>query len=557
MRRITKTERRLRRLILHGTLVAGSFLFSVPFIWLVSTSCKVPDEMYPPRWIPQVPARVIKSPYIELRENERPLGPTRVKSTDWERLRDPIAQAITVKVASMSASFPGFYQPYLTEPALADGILNRLLKRVPEEIFEKTEILATAWFAQNVTESLVREVFETVYRRVSVSEVVFHGWDVSVEYPTADGNFPWQVVSGDVTLVDRKEGLLRPAKEVHYSFENQHRFALTITLPIQMNPANLKKIVVTNYADRSWHELWATVELNGKRYQSVQAAYLGSDRSQDITWQFASEDDKSIMMKTWLRLDEAGASDFNQPGRVKLTLDCHRASGAMPTMNKYANNYKTVWRMVPLLAYVKNSLLLVVLNVLGQILGSSLVAYSFARLQWPARDFCFLLVLATLMIPPQVTMIPVFLIYKYIGWYNTLRPLWVSSLFGSAFYIFLLRQFMKGIPKDLEDSAKIDGCGYIGIFTRIIFPLVKPAVATIGIFTFMGTWNDFMGPLIYLNDQRLYPLSLGLFALQVFQGSNFGLMMAASVLMTLPVIILFFAAQRQFIQGITLTGIKG
>jgi multiple sugar transport system permease protein len=116
---------------------------------------------------------------------------------------------------------------------------------------------------------------------------------------------------------------------------------------------------------------------------------------------------------------------------------------------------------------------------------------------------------------------------------------------------------MKSIPADLEDSAKIDGCGYLGIYARIILPLIKPALAAIGIFTFMNVWNDFMGPLIYLNDQRLYPLSLGLFALQVFQASNYGLMMAASVLMTLPVIFLFFAAQRHFIQGVTLTGIKG
>jgi ABC-type glycerol-3-phosphate transport system permease component len=213
--------------------------------------------------------------------------------------------------------------------------------------------------------------------------------------------------------------------------------------------------------------------------------------------------------------------------------------------------------MVPLGAYVKNSLFLVVLNIFGQLLGSSLVAFSFARLRWPARDFCFMLVLATLMIPPQVTMIPVFLIFKNLGWYNTLKPLWVVSFAGSAFYIFLLRQFMRSIPTDLEDSAKIDGCGYLGIYWRIIVPLVKPALAAIAIFTFMGVWNDFMGPLIYLNDQRLYPLSLGLFALQVFQGLNYGLMMAAAVLMTLPVILLFFAAQRQFIQGVTLTGLKG
>ncbi|MCL4219450.1 MAG: carbohydrate ABC transporter permease, partial [Candidatus Hydrogenedentes bacterium] len=277
------------------------------------------------------------------------------------------------------------------------------------------------------------------------------------------------------------------------------------------------------------------------------------------TWQFASEGDETLLVRTWVPLIAKGASGFNVPGETLLTLRFVYNSRPAATYDKYANNYREVLRRVPMLSYLKNSFLLVGLNILGQILGSSLVAFAFARLKWPGREFYFVLVLATLMIPPQVTMIPLFLIFRELGWYNTLRPLWVPAFFGSAFYIFLLRQFMRGIPKELEDSAKIDGCGYFGIYWRVILPLVKPALATIGIFTFMTVWNDFMGPLIYLSDQRLYPLSLGLFALQVVQGPNinYGVMMAASVIMTIPVIALFFAAQRQFIQGITLTGLKG
>jgi multiple sugar transport system permease protein len=162
-----------------------------------------------------------------------------------------------------------------------------------------------------------------------------------------------------------------------------------------------------------------------------------------------------------------------------------------------------------------------------------------------------------MMLPGQVTMIPVFLIFKALGWFNTLRPLWVPSFLGSAFFIFLLRQFMKTIPKDLEDAAKIDGCGFFGIYWRIILPLIKPALAAIAIFTFMGSWNDFMGPLIYVNDQRIYPLSLGLFMFQTMWGAEHGMLMAASTLMTLPVVVMFFFAQRYFIQGVTLTGMKG
>ncbi len=557
MRRITKGERAFRRVFLHVVLVAGSIVFAIPFIWLGSTSAKVADEMYPPRWIPQIPPRVVQSPYIQMRDNEHAVMPLRVTLANWDRLAGPIQKGITAKVAAIAGSLPEFYRPYLEDPTLAEGIFARILKRAPDELFDKTEPEAVAWFANNVDAEIVSEVFDAVYRRVALSDVVFHGWDVTVEQATEEAKFPWKVLRGDVELITRTEGLRRPAQELKYDFSKDHSFALGAVLPLHMPPKNLKKIVVSNHADRSWHELSLTVELAGRTYRASQTGFLGSDRWQDTAWQFHSEDDHGIKMKTWLRLDDAGPSPFNEPGKVKLTLEFTQASGIWAAYNKYTNNYRDALRMVPLWAYIKNSLWLVALNIVGQLIGSSLVAFSFARLRWPARDFCFMLVLATLMIPAQVTMIPVFLIFKNLGWYNTLKPLWIGSFFGSAFYIFLLRQFMKGIPKDLEDSAKIDGCGYLGIYARIILPLIKPALAAIGIFTFMGTWNDFMGPLIYLNDQRLYPLSLGLFALQVFQLGNYGLMMAASVLMTLPVILLFFAAQRHFIQGVTLTGIKG
>jgi len=193
----------------------------------------------------------------------------------------------------------------------------------------------------------------------------------------------------------------------------------------------------------------------------------------------------------------------------------------------------------------------------GTVLSCSLVAYAFARLRWPGRDVLFAVMLATMMVPPMVTMIPVFHIYRALGWYNTLKPLWVPSFLGGAFFIFMLRQFMKTIPVELEDAAKIDGCGYFGVYWRIILPLMKPALAAVAIFTFQGTWNNFMGPLIYLNDQRLYPLALGLFEFRTQYGTELGMLMAASTVMTFPVVAIFFLAQKYFIQGVTLTGIKG
>ena len=542
---------------MHGALIAGSLLFAAPFIWLASTSAKVADELYPPRWVPQTPDRVVESPYVGIRENERPERPFQVAKEDWDRVQGPLAKSIDTRLGQFAPDLPEYVRPWLHEADVTTGIFARLVRRTPDQVFKQQTDAVAATFVQGVSTELISSVFDDVYRRVAMGDTIFYGWDGSIEDATVQNRFPWKPLDDNVQLVQRTEGAPQGVQEVHYDFRDADRFALTAEFPLQMPPEKFKKVVVSHHSDRSWHVLWMTVEMAGRKYQSVQPGFLGSDRWQDIAWQIESDADKTARTKTWLRMEDQGPSDFNEPGRIRLTLEVRQAKGIMAAWNKYANNYREAMRMVPLQTYTWNSVLLVLLNVAGQVVGSSLVAYAFSRLHWPGRDFCFVLVLATLMVPPQVTMIPVFLIFKNLGWYNSLKPLWVGSFFGSAFFIFLLRQFMKGIPADLEDSAKIDGCGYFGIYMLIILPLIKPALAAIGIFTFMGTWNDFMGPLIYLNDQGLYPLSLGLFALQVFQTQNYGLMMAASVLMTLPVAILFFAAQRQFIQGITLTGIKG
>jgi multiple sugar transport system permease protein len=207
--------------------------------------------------------------------------------------------------------------------------------------------------------------------------------------------------------------------------------------------------------------------------------------------------------------------------------------------------------------YLANTLILCVLNVVGTVLSSAVVAYGFARLEWRGRGPLFALLLATMMIPFPVTMVPLFSLFRWLGWIGTLRPLWVGSFFANAFNVFLLRQFFRTLPQELSEAARIDGCGEFRIFWQIVLPLCRPALIVVALFTFMGTWNDFLGPLIYLTDERDYTLALGLRAMQTFGGIEWNYLMAASTLMILPVIILFFLAQRSFIEGIALTGTKG
>lgn len=219
-------------------------------------------------------------------------------------------------------------------------------------------------------------------------------------------------------------------------------------------------------------------------------------------------------------------------------------------------NYIEVFEAIPYLRFMWNTLYLVLLNLIGALVSSPLVAYSFSRLRWSQRDFWFVVLLATMMLPGQVTLIPVYMIWKSLGALGTPKPLWVGQFLGNASFVFLLRQFMLTLPVELEEAARIDGCSPYGIYFRIILPLIKPALATIAVFITLGVWNDFLPPLIYLQREETYTLSLGL---QFFRSSyeiDWPRLMAAATMMTVPALAIFAAAQRYFVKGIVMTGIK-
>ncbi|MGD0769474.1 MAG: carbohydrate ABC transporter permease [Tepidisphaeraceae bacterium] len=230
------------------------------------------------------------------------------------------------------------------------------------------------------------------------------------------------------------------------------------------------------------------------------------------------------------------------------------------------HNYADVFRQekANFLLWTRNTLVIEVLGVTGTTLSSAIVAYGFARLRFRGRNVLFVLMLSTMMLPFPVTMVSLFSLFRWLGdytgiaWLGTFKPLWVPAWFGSAFNIFLLRQFFLTIPTELSESARIDGCSEFGIFWRIILPLAKPALAVVALFAFLAIWNDFLGPLVYLQRPEQFTLVLGL---QNFQskagGTSWHLLMAASVLVILPAILLFFLAQKTFIEGIATTGIKG
>lgn len=223
------------------------------------------------------------------------------------------------------------------------------------------------------------------------------------------------------------------------------------------------------------------------------------------------------------------------------------------------SNFKEVWDAVPFATFAKNTGIIVTLVMIGTLLSCSFSAYGFARLRAPGRDLIFLIVLGTMMLPGAVTLVPTYIAFNKLGWTNSFLPLIVPAFFGAPFYIFLLRQFYLSIPKDVEESGRIDGASAFRIWWDLMLPLTKPALATVAVFTFFATYNDFFGPLIYLNDQSKQTIAVGL---SYFTGSrNVGpqmhLLMAMTLMATIPTLIVFLFAQRYFVQSIVTTGIKG
>lgn len=220
-------------------------------------------------------------------------------------------------------------------------------------------------------------------------------------------------------------------------------------------------------------------------------------------------------------------------------------------------NFIAAWNAQPFATFLWNSTLITVLSTIGQLLSSSLVAFGFARFSFPGRNFLFMVLLAAMMIPWDVTMIPLYMEFNWLGWINTLKPLIIPAWFGAPFFIFLLRQFIMSIPKELDEAAKMDGANMFQIYWKIHLPLMAPALVLVGVFQVLAAWNDYLGPLIFLNDQSKYTLTLGLAQFKGLYGTDLTSLAAMTVILVLPPLVLFLTAQRYIMDGSLSSGIKG
>jgi len=554
------------RLCLHVALFLGGCLFSLPFLWLITTSFKEDDEIFsdPPRWLPRLPTYSLSSPFVDP-QGTYPFMPARdqpVLRTRWNQVtfsvEEGIWKALSMHLQSDSwishkPTLPMTVQTRLRDPLIA-AAWSRIALGMPDEVQKGDPQQVSDWVIRRIgmdeTEGAWRDVVRVFcLGKVSLMDRNEAELDGILRLEDWDVKDPLIQDSEWVTL-EGEDGLA-----LSYDLSHGKGFKVIRKCFVEAGASQVGRIDLSYHSDKSWHRLECRVSTADGVWISERKLPLGENTWQEWTYQFERPRERDSLVIPLILSQEK--SDVKDPRWLEIEMTILRSSRPHTIFMKFCRNYREALRYVPFWTYAKNSLFLVLMNVIGQLFACSLVGYAFARLSWYGRDTLFMILLSTMMIPAEVTMIPYFVVIRELHWYNTLKVLWVPAFFGTPFFIFLLRQFYKTIPNDLEDAAKIDGCGLGGIYWRIMLPLIKPALATIAIFQFMGTWNDFMRPLIFINSEALTPLPLGLYVFRTEYAAEYGMMMAASGLMTVPVIATFFLAQRYFIQGVTLTGIKG
>lgn len=541
----------VRIALVYLLLAAGSLVFMWPFLWMLTASFKTDREMFAEDsgFLPDIPDPPVASPYL-------------VPPPALDGHGDGTREAVRQIIRAQNWTWPATIRASEGEDFVLARVEERLALLLPADFASLPAASRETVLKQVVVPSLLARERAAVLRALVIGPLLLRSTDLQEEIavPVEAISSAWIIDTPEAArfLDDPETG--RQGRILHYDFASSGEITLGARIKPVFPAASLEEVRLFLRPDDSWHAVRCRAIVNGRVYEAEASPPLADVKWRTFTWKLVGRGSlPANQIRDWIGLlpvDAAGQAVDPASDDVRIEITLVRQSRLQAFGKKAWMNYGLVLEQVPFVRYTATSLFLVIVQVVATMFSCSLVAYSFARLRWPGRFACFAIMLGTMMLPGQVTMIPYFLIMKELGWYNTLLPLWVPSLFANAFFVFLLVQFMRGIPRDLEDAAAIDGCGVLRIYWHVMLPLVQPTLAAIAIFTFMGVWNDFMGPLIFLQDQRLYPLSLGLYALNVQSGGGMGMMMAGSFLMTLPVIVIFLFAQRYFLQGITLTGMK-
>ena len=567
---------RVETKIFRGTgyllLVAAAFCTMVPLLWLLTSSFKTANEIFavPIQWFPSLPPRVAASPYVVENAYPKIEKPIAVDETAWETLQPTLTQAIWTEAQShiaANAQLSNYVSSEELRAEITEGLWQQLVTTLPDEVWRGTTAAVVTAVQDAVIPEAVDTIWGSVYREVAIGTLQIE--DIAFNRTPIE-DIKWETASETRTRLRPSEDTQTIAN-LSYNFQDSDTFHISATIPTPVSIDRIRRLTLPVRGDASYHRLSLTVSVlhsegatnnttNGITYQPTRPFVLESALWKDAVWRLhgiPGELESSHIRMHPVETDDAVPSiaKAGTENQLLLQVSIHQPSYLSIVWDKLTSNYRNLWQTVPYNRYFINSVFIATASTLLTLFFCSLGGYAFAKYQFRGQKILFGILLASMMVPFQVLLVPLFGLMYDIGWLNSYKAIIIPFSVG-AFGVFLMRQFIVTIPSELLDAARIDGCSEFGIYYRIVLPIIKPALGALTIYSFLGSWNGYLWPLIILRDEAKYTLPIGLANLVGIYRQDYGMLMAGTLLSLMPIVILFLAMQREFVQGITLGSVK-
>ena len=551
-------------------LVGAAFCTMIPMLWLLTSSFKTANEIFavPIQWLPNLPPRVASSPYIVEDAYPKIEKPMAVDEAGWKTLQPQLTQIIWAEAQTHIAAngkFSNYVSSEELQTEIIEGLWQQLVAGLPDEVWNGTTDSVTAAVRDTIIPEAVDTIWGSVYREVAVGTLQIEDLDFN-RTPIEVVN--WEAETG--TRI-RTSDDLQTAASLSYNFQDSDTTRMTAAISSPIPIERIRRITLPVRGDASYHRLSLTVFVpqsgtnagstnNGITYQPTRSFVLGSALWTDSVWRVHGipgelESSQITMQRVETNPAAQSAVEVGAGSQLFLQLSIHQPAYLSIVWDKFTSNYRNLWKTVPYNRYFVNSVFIATASTLLTLFFCSLGGYAFAKYRFRGQKILFGILLASMMVPFQVLLVPLFGLMYDIGWLNSYKAIVIPFSVG-AFGVFLMRQFIVTIPSELLDAARIDGCSEFGIYYRVVLPIIKPALGALTIYSFLGSWNGYLWPLIILRDEVKYTLPIGLANLVGIYRQDYGMLMAGTLLSLMPIVILFLAMQREFVQGITLGGVK-
>lgn len=552
----------------YPLLIVTAFCTMIPILWLLSSSFKTADEVFavPIQWLPKLPPRINVSPYILSQAYPSLNKPDALNSEDWMGILPDLKQQIWTKIQEHLSedSYPLNEKQYtLFKTEMIEGVWAQHSPILTNKVREGTQADIIRQVENGLISETIQTVYENVTRQVSVGSIVIE--DIDFNRKIID-SAQWESELIHIKLSSKTHNS-KPVIDLSYNFEKNNKSTLSTSINSSIPIERIRRIIIPIHGDASFHQLSFAITTKDNSYISTEPIVLSSSLWNDSEWRLTGIpgrlESSQIMMNPIVSKNKINTGRIhekeiiNSDTTTELTLDLtiEQPPYITSVWNKLTTNYRKLWSVVPYNQYFINSVFIATASTLLTLFFCSLGGYAFAKYQFKGKKILFGILLASMMIPFQVLLVPLFGLMYNIGWLNSYKAIIIPFSVG-AFGVFLMRQFIVTIPSELIDAARIDGCSEFGIYYRIILPIIKPALGALTIYSFLGSWNGYLWPLIVLRDEQKYTLPIGLANLIGTYRQEYGMLMAGTLLSLLPIVILFLAMQREFIHGITLGSVK-